>query len=96
MAKDSRKIYHPELKAVNLVDALKTFAENLCHSNGLLRLSTLRILCHYESLKLESSSQEQSDEKKLPDGVSQTCHVDDQGANVRSTLSLIYVIQLIW
>lgn len=81
-AQRSCKTYYPELKGVNLVDALKTFGENLCHSDGLLRISTLRILCHYEPLRLESSSQEQSSEMKFGDGVSQPCQVDDRDSNV--------------
>lgn len=34
--------------AGKLLDALNIFAENLSHSNKVIRLSTLRILCHYE------------------------------------------------
>ncbi|KAL6970992.1 hypothetical protein U1Q18_030674 [Sarracenia purpurea var. burkii] len=41
-------VLHPELKAEKAMEALGIFAENLCHSDKLIRLSTLRILCHYE------------------------------------------------
>lgn len=88
-AQHNCKSYYPELKAVNLVDALKTFGENLCHSNGLLRVSTLRILCHYEPLKLETFSQEQSNEKTFGDGVAQPCQIDDRDSNVMELLLLI-------
>ncbi|KAL7595784.1 hypothetical protein Lser_V15G29528 [Lactuca serriola] len=46
--------YHPELEKGKTVDAFDIFSENLCHSDKRIRLFTLRILCHYESLTSES------------------------------------------
>ncbi|GAV59009.1 LOW QUALITY PROTEIN: DRIM domain-containing protein, partial [Cephalotus follicularis] len=41
------KIYHPELNAENLVEAVGIFADNLCQPDKGIRVPTLRILCHY-------------------------------------------------
>ncbi|KAL1222676.1 hypothetical protein V5N11_004427 [Cardamine amara subsp. amara] len=40
----------PELLANNAEDAFDIFSENLCHSKKDVRLMTLRILCHFETL----------------------------------------------
>ncbi|GAB2295684.1 hypothetical protein Dimus_029838 [Dionaea muscipula] len=41
---------HPELEASKLLDAAGIFAENLCNEDKAIRISTLRILCHFEPL----------------------------------------------
>ncbi|KAG5521519.1 hypothetical protein RHGRI_033921 [Rhododendron griersonianum] len=38
---------HPELKAEKAAESLGIFADNLCESDKLFRISTLRILSHY-------------------------------------------------
>lgn len=48
-----------ELEAGKTVDAFDIFSENLCHSDKQIRLLTLRILCHYESLNSENSPSDQ-------------------------------------
>ncbi|EOA25292.1 hypothetical protein CARUB_v10018607mg [Capsella rubella] len=40
----------PELQANNVEDAFDIFSENLCHSKKDVRLMSLRILCHFETL----------------------------------------------
>ncbi|KAL3626591.1 hypothetical protein CASFOL_030140 [Castilleja foliolosa] len=50
--------YLPEYIAGTVLDALDIFAENLCHANKEIRLSTLRILCHYEPIHYEHSKKE--------------------------------------
>ncbi|KAL2923314.1 Small subunit processome component 20-like protein [Bienertia sinuspersici] len=47
-------ITHLKLKAAEVMDAFSAFSENLYHPNKQLRVSTLRILCHYEHLSSES------------------------------------------
>ncbi|KAK6117591.1 hypothetical protein DH2020_048670 [Rehmannia glutinosa] len=77
--------YLPEYIAGMALDALDIFAENLCHANKEIRLSTLRILCHYEPIYYERSR------KELPiedNNVSETSHVDDPN-NVLSLLRSI-------
>lgn len=58
---DSSKAY-PELRANKAEDAFDIFSENLRHSNKDIRLLTLRILCHFETL---SSFEEFHPKKKL-------------------------------
>lgn len=47
------EIFHRDLETRKAADAFDTFAENLCHSDKMIRVSTLRILCHYEPLNSE-------------------------------------------
>ncbi|KAG5588462.1 hypothetical protein H5410_048896 [Solanum commersonii] len=85
----STKKYHPELAVSKLVDALGVFAANLSHHDKNLRLSTLRILCHYEPLTDVSSTNEQPLEKKMRKDNPQTTLVDYHGNNVIHLLLLI-------
>ncbi|KAL3329329.1 hypothetical protein AABB24_036434 [Solanum stoloniferum] len=85
----STKKYHPELAVSKLVDALGVFAVNLSHHDKNLRLSTLRILCHYEPLTDVSSTNEQPLEKKMRMDNPQTTLVDYHGNNVIHLLLLI-------
>ncbi|XP_076896866.1 uncharacterized protein LOC143550000 [Bidens hawaiensis] len=48
------KKYPTELEAGKTIDAFNIFSENLCHADKQIRLLTLRILCHYESLYSEN------------------------------------------
>ncbi|KAK6117548.1 hypothetical protein DH2020_048703 [Rehmannia glutinosa] len=66
--------YLPEYIAGMVLDALDIFAENLCHANKEIRLSTLRILCHYEPIYYERSRKELPTEDN---NVSEISHVDD-------------------
>nr|XP_043629943.1 small subunit processome component 20 homolog [Erigeron canadensis] len=49
------KKYLLELEAGKTVDAFSIFSENLCSSDKQIRLFTLKILCHYESLNSETA-----------------------------------------
>lgn len=73
--------FHPELRSEKAVDALAIFAENLCQADKQLRLSTLRILCHYESLASENIVRDRP-AKKLKMDDSQSLCVDEHGSNV--------------
>lgn len=83
------KKYHPELVVSKLVDAISVFAANLSHHDKSLRLSTLRILCHYEPLTDVSFTNEQPLEKKMRKDNPQTTLVDYHGNNVIHLLLLI-------
>ncbi|VFR01143.1 unnamed protein product [Cuscuta campestris] len=72
--------YHPELGASEVVTALDIFSENLCHRDKEIRLSTLRILCHYEPM-CDGYSRKELTEKKQSDDP-QACAVSDLGCNV--------------
>ncbi|ONI16066.1 hypothetical protein PRUPE_3G077100 [Prunus persica] len=76
------RTYHPELQADKAIDALDIFADNLFHSDRGIRASTLRILCHYETLNCNICTEDEPVVKKMRTEVSPTCHVDNQGFNV--------------
>ncbi|KAL3622254.1 hypothetical protein CASFOL_033665 [Castilleja foliolosa] len=69
--------YLPEYIAGSVFDALDIFAENLCHANKEIRLSTVRILCHYEPIHYEHSKKELPVEGNTTRDVSESSHVDD-------------------
>lgn len=83
-ADTSHKKYHPELEAQKAVDAVLVFADNLCHSDKAIRVPTLRILCHYEPLSCEISTNDQPPQKKMKTetGVSHSSLMDYHGCNV--------------
>ncbi|MCD9558563.1 U3 snoRNP protein [Datura stramonium] len=85
----SSKKHHPELVVSKTVVALGVFAANLSHHDKNLRLSTLRILCHYEPLTDVSSTNEQPLEKKMRMDNPQTTLMDYHGNNVIHLLLLI-------
>ncbi|ESQ54097.1 hypothetical protein EUTSA_v10024182mg [Eutrema salsugineum] len=55
---DDRSKAYPELQAKNAKDAFDKFSENLRHPNKNIRLMTLRILCHFETLSSDPSFEE--------------------------------------
>ncbi|KAJ0093494.1 hypothetical protein Patl1_26061 [Pistacia atlantica] len=81
---NSCKEFQPELKAEKAVDAVETYADNLCQSDKNIRVPTLRILCHYEPYTYETSASDQPPEKKMKTetGVSDPSSVDFHGRNV--------------
>ncbi|KAJ1406609.1 Down-regulated-in-metastasis protein [Sesbania bispinosa] len=66
---------HPELEE-RTTEALATFADNLRHPDKEIRISTLKILCHYKSLGGENTLGDQPAEKKRKIEVSPTANVD--------------------
>ncbi|RHN69146.1 hypothetical protein MtrunA17_Chr3g0121561 [Medicago truncatula] len=74
------RVYHPELEEM-IAESVAAFADNLCHSDKEVRISTLKILCHYKSLGEEISSVDQSAAKKRKIEVSPTSIVDNVGNN---------------
>ncbi|KAB1206516.1 hypothetical protein CJ030_MR7G000028 [Morella rubra] len=91
-ADSSNRMYHPELLKERAVDEVTIFADNLGHSNKVIRLSTLRILCHYEPLSYVDSPKDQPVEKKMKAEVSQTSLVDTQCNNGSSSLCVPLVL----
>ncbi|KAL2955225.1 hypothetical protein AAZX31_18G015600 [Glycine max] len=69
------RIYHPELEE-KTADAVATFSDNLHHSDKEIRISTLKILCHYKPLGWENSSVDQPVAKKRKTEVSPTLNVE--------------------
>lgn len=65
----SNKKYHPELEGGKTVNSFDVFSENLCHSDKRIRLFTLRILCHYESLTSENMMMIDSAQNSQSDNV---------------------------
>ncbi|KAF8392350.1 hypothetical protein HHK36_022692 [Tetracentron sinense] len=85
-ADTSHKFFHPELVAEKIIDAIHIFSENLCNSDKGIRVSTLRLLCHYEPLDFQLCKNGQPAEMKLKTEGSQTCHEDTQCSNVLQLL----------
>ncbi|XP_020872517.1 U3 small nucleolar RNA-associated protein 20 isoform X2 [Arabidopsis lyrata subsp. lyrata] len=92
LAHDDRSKAYPELQAKKAGDAFEIFSENLRHPNKDIRLMTLRILCHFETLSSEEIK------KSLPKGnvlqlllsVEETAHTVDTS---RMLVNLISTIQ---
>ncbi|KAK3010833.1 hypothetical protein RJ639_012410 [Escallonia herrerae] len=72
---------HGELETRMVVDSLEIFAENLCHPDKQIRLSTLRILCHYEPLNCNKSTKDQPPKEKMRYESSQACDADEKDSN---------------
>ncbi|KAJ4967931.1 hypothetical protein NE237_014632 [Protea cynaroides] len=88
-ADSGHKIFHPELMAERAIDAMNVLAENLCNSDKDVRISTLRILCHYEPLDSQFALNDQPAQKKLKiDGSQSGCEVT-QYSNVLQLLHSI-------
>lgn len=83
------RIYHPELEE-KTADAVATFSDNLHHSDKEIRISTLKILCHYKPLGWENSSVDQPVAKKRKTEVSPTLNVECTENNVCILLSFIF------
>lgn len=76
-------VFHPELEAKKTMEAINIFAENLYQSDKGSRISTLRILSHYEPLNCELSVKSED---------SQSCHTDTQRSDVCISISLFMVL----
>lgn len=61
----SKRIYSEEFQADKVEDAVQVFADNLRHSDKGVRLSTLRILCHYEPLQSANLAKESSIDNEM-------------------------------
>lgn len=68
LANDDRSIAHPELQAKKAGDAFDIFSENLRHPNKDIRLMTLRILCHFETLSCDPSFEEHPTKSNMKTG----------------------------
>ncbi|KFK44281.1 hypothetical protein AALP_AA1G237800 [Arabis alpina] len=84
---DSSKACPEELKANSAEVAFDIFSENLRHSNKDVRLTTLRILCHFETLSPNSSSEEHPPKKKLKNQVIQKSFPE------RNVLQLLHTVE---
>ncbi|PRQ50697.1 hypothetical protein RchiOBHm_Chr2g0136151 [Rosa chinensis] len=60
------------------MDALKMFADKMCHSDGGIRASTIRILCHFGTLSCDIEPVL----KKMKTELSPSSHVDNKDFNV--------------
>jgi len=87
------RVYHPELEEMT-AESVAAFADNLCHSDKEVRISTLKILCHYKSLGEEISSVDQSAAKKRKIEVSPTSIVDNIENNV--CIFILYAIAFLF
>ncbi|KAK9072479.1 hypothetical protein SSX86_008913 [Deinandra increscens subsp. villosa] len=83
-ADDTHKKYRLELEAGKAIDAFNIFSENLCHSDKQIRLLTLRILCHYQSLNSEKSPFNQPSENDMI--------IDGHNDNVRHLIIFLFQV----
>ncbi|KAL3835007.1 hypothetical protein ACJIZ3_009743 [Penstemon smallii] len=83
------QLYLPEHVAGKVLDALDIFSENLCHANKEIRISTLRILCHFEPLHCDLSANGLPVEEKSRTDVSEVFHVDHPNNSVLNLLRSI-------
>ncbi|KAJ8770561.1 hypothetical protein K2173_018052 [Erythroxylum novogranatense] len=83
------KLYPPEFEARNVADAIETFAGNLCNIDKEIRVSTLRILCHYEPQACIMSTEDEPSEKKMKTEVPNSSDVCGNGGDVLQLLLLI-------
>ncbi|GJZ51936.1 small subunit processome component 20 homolog isoform X1, partial [Tanacetum coccineum] len=88
------KKYHLELEAGKIVDAFDIFSENLYHPNKQIRLLTLRILCHYESLNSENSPSNQPLENDMIIDHSDNINTSDHRDSVLHLLRTIEATEL--
>ncbi|KAG9451956.1 hypothetical protein H6P81_004860 [Aristolochia fimbriata] len=88
---ESKPTLHPELDVIKRDNAVHIFAENLGAPNKEIRISTLRILCHFEPLDHELDSTVDHVAKKLKTEGSQQ---DIQCCNVIQLLHSIEVTPL--
>lgn len=76
------------------MDALGMFADNLCHSDRVIRVSTLRILCHFETLRSNISTEDEPVLKKMKTELPTTSHVDNKGFNVCFSLFMLLLLEV--
>ncbi|OVA05421.1 Down-regulated-in-metastasis protein [Macleaya cordata] len=93
-ADSSHKIFHPEFEADKAINTINVFADNLCLPNKLIRISTLRILSHYEPLDCQLSASHQPAENKLKTEACQPCYENMDCSNVIPLLLSIEVTPL--
>ncbi|KAL3724550.1 hypothetical protein ACJRO7_029686 [Eucalyptus globulus] len=86
--------YHQEFEANKFVDAVDCFAENLCHFDKRIRVSTLRILSHYQPLSSDIYASDRPVGQKMSDEICQTSHGIGLGGNVLELLLSIETIPL--
>ncbi|XP_023633717.1 U3 small nucleolar RNA-associated protein 20 isoform X2 [Capsella rubella] len=65
LAHDDRSKAYLELQANEAGEAFDIFSENLRHPNKDIRLMTLRILCHFETVSSDPSFEEHPPKKKM-------------------------------
>lgn len=87
----SNKEYHAELKIDKALDALMLFSHNLGVADKKLRLSTLRILSHYEPFPIpEAKSMERPEKKRKVEG-GKTC--DDVSNSYSKVIQQLFAIE---
>ncbi|CAH2077407.1 unnamed protein product [Thlaspi arvense] len=65
LANNDRSKAYPELQAKYVEDGFDKFSENLRHPNKDIRLMTLRILCHFETLSSDPSFEKHPPKKNM-------------------------------
>ncbi|CAJ1855304.1 unnamed protein product [Sphenostylis stenocarpa] len=88
------RIYHPELEE-KTAEAVVSLSDNLHHPDKDIRISTLKILCHYKPLLWENSSVDQPAKKQKIE-VSPTCNAECKENNKHSAVDIQDTDGTIW
>ncbi|KAI6693975.1 hypothetical protein NL676_021685, partial [Syzygium grande] len=91
---EGSETYHQEFEANKFGEAVDVFAENLSHFDKRIRVSTLRILCHYQPLSCDICTSDQPVGQKMSNEICQTSHGIGLGGNVLELLLSIETIPL--
>ncbi|XP_022999923.1 small subunit processome component 20 homolog [Cucurbita maxima] len=78
----SKRIYSEEFQADKVEDAVQVFADNLRHPDKGVRISTLRILCHYEPLRSEIRIKDPAIDNEMETENLESCSYDSVGSEV--------------
>ncbi|XP_038874757.1 LOW QUALITY PROTEIN: small subunit processome component 20 homolog [Benincasa hispida] len=78
----SKRSYSEEFQADKVEDAVQVFADNLRHPDKGVRISTLRILCHYEPLQSATLTKDPSIDNEMKTENLEQCSDDSVGSEV--------------
>lgn len=88
----SKRIYSEEFQADKVEDAVQVFADNLRHPDKGVRISTLRILCHYESLQSDTLIKGPSIDKEMETENLEPYSDDSVGGEVSLYMFLCFLV----
>lgn len=90
----SKRIYSEEFQADRVEDAVQVFADNLRHSDKEVRISTLRILCHYEPLRSAILAKDPSIDNAMETENLESCSDESVGSEVSLSTFLYFPVWL--
>ena len=88
----SKRIYSEEFQADKVEDAVQVFADNLRHPDKGVRISTLRILCHYEPLRSGILIKDPAIDNEMETENLESCSDDSVGSEVSLFMVLYFPV----